>query len=93
MGIRDAIRLARTLKEEIKTISVEDKIKRTEIKAPDPSNEESGRPYIDKYGVLIVSHYTDPKYHWWKRGGQGILKTLKELGAGEDVKKNYRTLH
>ena len=41
-------------------------------------------PFIDKNNDLIIPCSTELKYRWWQ-GGQSVLETLLELGAGEDI--------
>jgi len=31
----------------------------------------------------VIPNTSDPKYHWWKPGGQKVNKTLAELRAME----------
>lgn len=50
--------------------------------------QKANKPYIDKYGVLVISFDSDPKYHWWA-GGQSVLKTLQELRAPKEVIAMY----
>lgn len=45
-------------------------------------------PYLDNDGLRIP--FDSPKkYHWWNRG-QGVLDTLKELKASEEIIKRYK---
>jgi hypothetical protein len=46
--------------------------------------QEANKPYIDRYGVLVIPFNSEPKYHWWA-GGQTILETLRELRAPKEV--------
>jgi hypothetical protein len=50
--------------------------------ALDPANGALPRPYLNPDGTLVIPMLADAKYHWWKRGGQKVEKTLAEL-AGE----------
>jgi len=50
--------------------------------------QETNKPYIDKYGVLVIPFDSEPKYHWWA-GGQTILETLQELNASPEVIAMY----
>jgi hypothetical protein len=50
--------------------------------------QEFNKPYIDKYGVLVIPFQSNPKYHWWA-GGQTILETLRELKAPNEVIAMY----
>jgi hypothetical protein len=45
------------------------------------SNDFRPRPYIGEHGTLVIPMAADPKYHWWKPGGQKVEKTLEELRA------------
>ncbi len=46
-------------------------------------------PFIDQKGDLVIPMEGSSKYHWWRRGGQSILDTLLELGAGADILDRY----
>ncbi len=48
--------------------------------------EESA--FIDKNGVLVIPFGSAPRYHWWS-GGQGVLHTLLELGARDEILGRY----
>jgi hypothetical protein len=50
--------------------------------------QEDNKPYIDKYGVLVIPFNSDPKYRWWA-SGQSILETLRELKATNEVVAMY----
>ena len=50
--------------------------------------QEANKPYIDKYGVLVIPFDSEPKYHWWA-GGQTILETLRELRAPNEIIAMY----
>lgn len=45
------------------------------------------KPYITNFGVLVIPFNSDPKYHYWKPGGQSICATLKELGRCDLIEK------
>lgn len=45
-------------------------------------------PYLTGKGVLVIPFDSHKRFHWWN-GGQEILATLEELGAGEPVFKRY----
>lgn len=45
------------------------------------TNENMPKPYLNPDGTLVIPMVADPKYHWWKPGGQTVQKTLEELGA------------
>ena len=47
------------------------------------------RPFIDRHGDLVIPFESNPRYHWWRGGGQSILDTLLELGAQEDILDRY----
>ena len=47
------------------------------------------RPYINALGELVIPFTTDPRYHWWKPGGQSIAQTLGELNAPAEVWRRY----
>lgn len=44
------------------------------------------KPYITTFGVLVIPHNSDKKYHYWN-GGQSICATLKELGRCDLIEK------
>jgi hypothetical protein len=56
---------------------------------PEPKTVYVTAPYIDSNGNLRIPFDSDPKYHWWKRCGQSLLETLRELKAPEDVVRKY----
>jgi hypothetical protein len=56
---------------------------------PEQQTEYVTNPYIDSNGELIVPFNSDPRFHWWKRCGQSLLETLRELKAPEDVVRKY----
>jgi len=29
-------------------------------------------------GTLVIPMWADPKYHWWKQGGQTVRRTMEE---------------
>ena len=39
------------------------------------------KPYLTAAGDLVIPSNSDPKYHWWKQGGQKVEKTVQELQA------------
>lgn len=47
------------------------------------------RPYINDRGELIIPFDADPRYHWWKLGGQSLAQTLAELDAPPEVWRRY----
>jgi hypothetical protein len=49
--------------------------------SPAPTNIEYPKPYLTAGGDLVIPHNSDPKYHWWKPGGQKVDKTREELRA------------
>lgn len=40
------------------------------------------KPYLDKWGDLVIPYTSDSRYWWWN-GGQSISETLKELSTDE----------
>ena len=48
-----------------------------------------GRPYLNAHGELIIPFESDPKYHYWKSGGQRLAVTLLELNASAEVWQRY----
>jgi len=50
--------------------------------------DNSGTPYIDKSGAIVIPSNSDPKYHYWN-GGQSLADTLKEIGVPENIWKNH----
>jgi len=60
------------------------------MRIPDRCPAEACKaPFINRYGDLIIPMDGDPKYHWWRRGGQSVLDTLLELRATEDILNRY----
>jgi TubC N-terminal docking domain len=47
------------------------------------------RPYLNAQGELIIPCESDPKYHYWKPGGQSLAVTLLELKASAEVWQRY----
>lgn len=45
-------------------------------------------PYI-KDGELVIPFDSDPRFHYWKKCGQSIFDTLRELKASDEVWKKY----
>jgi hypothetical protein len=39
------------------------------------------KPYLTQAGDLVIPNNSDPKYHWWKQGGQKVNKTMAEVRA------------
>lgn len=37
------------------------------------------KPYLTAAGDLVIPNNSDPKYHWWKQGGQKVNKTMAEM--------------
>jgi hypothetical protein len=44
-----------------------------------PTGENLPKPYLNADGTLVIPMLADPKYHWWKLGGQTVRKTMEEL--------------
>lgn len=42
------------------------------------ADREKPKPYLNKWGDLVIPYNSDSKYWWWA-GGQSIGETLKEL--------------
>jgi hypothetical protein len=40
-------------------------------------------------GILHIPFNADPKYHHWKKCGQSVFETLRELGASDEVFQSY----
>ncbi len=51
--------------------------------------EEKARPHLTSAGELIIPFNSDPRYHWWKPGGQSVAQTLAELNAPPEVWRYY----
>jgi hypothetical protein len=49
--------------------------------SPAPTNENLPRPYLTAAGDLMIPMLADPKYHYWKPGGQPVRKTVQELSG------------
>jgi hypothetical protein len=47
--------------------------------SPAPQAAELPRPYLTGAGDLVIPMLSDPKYHYWKPGGQPVRKTVEEL--------------
>jgi hypothetical protein len=47
------------------------------------------RPYVNARGELIIPFECNPKYHYWKPGGQSLAQTLTELSAPAEVWLRY----
>jgi hypothetical protein len=47
--------------------------------SPAPPNENQPKPYLTGAGDLVIPMLSDPKYHYWKKGGQPVRKTVEEL--------------
>ena len=45
------------------------------------------KPYITNFGVLVIPFNSDPRYHYWRKGGQSICRTLQELGRCDLIPK------
>jgi len=41
--------------------------------------EQLPKPYLKADGTLVIPVNSDPKYHYWKKGGQKVGKTIDEL--------------
>ena len=52
---------------------------RSEGGSPTPTNENLPKPYLKADGTLVIPMTSDPKYHYWKKGGQSVYKTREEL--------------
>lgn len=46
-------------------------------------------PYINDQDELIIPFESDPRYHWWKPGGQSLAATLAELNASPEIWGRY----
>ena len=44
-----------------------------------PPNDPLPKPYLKADGTLVIPVNSDPKYHYWKKGGQKVEKTITEL--------------
>jgi hypothetical protein len=45
-------------------------------------------PYLDK-DELVIPVDSDPRFHYWKKCGQSIFDTLRELKAPDHVWRKY----
>ncbi len=50
------------------------------------------RPYITDFGVLVIPWNSDPRYHYWKPGGQSLCDTLRELNRC-DLIERYKSIY
>ena len=61
----------------------------------DVAEEESSeveplvQPYLTPDGCLIIPFASHPRYHYWKRGGQHLHDTLREMKASPEVLMAY----
>jgi len=46
-------------------------------------------PFITPTGELVVPFDSDPRFHFWKKCGQSIFDTLRELKASDEVWRKY----
>lgn len=46
-------------------------------------------PYIKNRGEFIIPFESDPRYQYWKPGGQSLAETLTELNASPDLWRRY----
>jgi hypothetical protein len=53
---------------------------KSQLSAP-PASPDLPKPYVNADGTLVIPMNSDPKYHWWKPGGQKLAKTVEELRA------------
>lgn len=56
---------------------------------PEQQTVSVTQPYINAKGELVVPFNSDPKYHWWRQGSQGLFETLRELKAPDEVVRRY----
>ncbi len=49
-------------------------------------------PYVTNFGVLVIPWNSDPRYHYWKKGGQSLCETLRELNRCDLIPK-YRSIY
>jgi hypothetical protein len=94
-GIRDALRKARLLErgkgEVIKPLTCSERHEAT-AQPTDYYNKEA-KPkiqcaHINEYDELAIPFDSNARYHYWN-GGQSLIETLKELGAGEAIVSKY----
>lgn len=53
---------------------------------------EQVEPYVTDFGVLVIPWNSNPKFHYWKNGGQSVCVTLKELGRCDLIEK-YKSIY
>lgn len=93
-NFRDFLKWARELqegsikKQSSKSVSDKEQIKIDETAARRAGYDAASLPFLDRNNNLIIPNQTLTKYRWWQ-GGQSILETLLELGAGDDVLDRY----
>jgi hypothetical protein len=46
-----------------------------------PAPKQPRKPFLTAGGDLSIPFDSDPKYHWWKPGGQSVKETMAELLA------------
>ena len=48
-------------------------------------------PFLTAGGTLSIPFDSDPKYHWWKVGGQSVEQTRAEV-LGLDLRQKATTM-
>jgi hypothetical protein len=54
---------------------------KTEVHVTPPPPARPSEPHLTPGGTLVIPFDSDPKYHWWKPGGQSVKQTLAEVHA------------
>lgn len=49
-------------------------------------------PFVTDSGVLVIPFNSPEKYHYWKKGGQSVCTTLKEIGRC-DLIERYKSFY
>lgn len=55
---------------------------------PDVPADGWQSPYVQD-GKFVIPFDCHPKYRWWTPSGQPALKTMREIGAPDDVIRRY----
>lgn len=53
---------------------------------------EQVEPFVTESGVLVIPFNSPGKYHYWKKGGQSVCDTLRELGRC-DLIPRYKSIY
>ena len=54
---------------------------KTDVSDSPPLANKPREPHLSPDGTLVIPFASDPKYHWWKPGGQSVEQTRAEVLA------------